>query len=203
MIEKLLTVAGNLVIGRTLAPGRSAWCAGRAYSLTLAVVSALSAPASTEADLIRAAVAHHQRVHGPGTFPLAVCTEVAPGRFDTIQILPSDVANLGEPTPQRSKLCTHGPDFHSATWCGKEEVFTDTQARVIEVLWEAWASGNAEVGKRYLLAASKSTANRLDDIFDGNPAWGRMIFPGKKRGNYRLADPDEIHGAAADTAADE
>lgn len=88
-------------------------------------------------------------------------------------------------------LCSparHAPGFGSVVWFGSYHVFTAAQARVIEVLWNAWTNGTPDVRQEHLLDAAGSVGKRLVSLFHGHSAWGTMIVQGQVKGTFRLAE---------------
>jgi hypothetical protein len=81
---------------------------------------------------------------------------------------------------------THSPDFHSVNWFGTRYEFTGQQAACVRVLWEAWKKGCPAVGGQAVLEAAGSDAERLPLVFRDHSAWGTMIVPGERKGNYQL-----------------
>lgn len=89
----------------------------------------------------------------------------------------------------RDDHATHSPDFHSVNWFGTRYEFTGQQAACVRVLWEAWKTGCPAVGGVTVLEAAGSDAERLLLVFRDHPAWGTMIVPGERKGNYQLNAP--------------
>lgn len=81
----------------------------------------------------------------------------------------------------------HSLDFHSVRWFGRDYEFTAGQAACVAVLWRAWENGTPAVGGETILVEAGLASRRLDLIFRNHPAWGTMIVPGVRRGNYRLS----------------
>ena len=86
--------------------------------------------------------------------------------------------------------CRHGPDFASVVWYGVRYSFTGAQARAVRVLWEAWLNGTPDVRQETLLDAAGSEG-RVRSLFQGHPAFGKMIVAGAVKGLFRLAAPSE------------
>ena len=107
-------------------------------------------------------------------------------------VLPVDPVEAPAPAPARpAGGPVHSPDFRSVNWFGEVYSFTETQAAVVRVLWEAWERGTPDIGDRVLRNASGGNADRLADIFRDSPTWGTLIVEGRTRGTHRLADPGE------------
>lgn len=87
----------------------------------------------------------------------------------------------------RRQRC-HSIDFASVVWNGVAYSFAATQARVVQLLWQAAEDGCPEVRGRTLLDAAGSESERLADLFKGNAAWQSMIVEGQQRGTFRLCD---------------
>jgi hypothetical protein len=81
----------------------------------------------------------------------------------------------------------HSPDFRMVIWYGVRYAFTPYQAAVIGVLWGLMESGVNEVGQSHLLGMVGSECRRLQQIFDGHPAWKVFVVEGSRTGMYRLA----------------
>ncbi len=84
----------------------------------------------------------------------------------------------------------HSPDFHSVRWFGTEYTFTNNQAPCVQALWEAWEKGTPELSGEYLLEKADACTSRLNLVFRNSEAWGRLIVPGTRKGNYRLKEPN-------------
>ncbi len=100
------------------------------------------------------------------------------------------------------KPYTFGPNYRSANWYGQPYTFSPTQAPVVSILAEAYEANMPNVDAAALLGLSNdereakgkkaSYAKRVRDIFRSNPAWGKMIVPGKgsgAKGTYCLNPP--------------
>jgi len=82
------------------------------------------------------------------------------------------------------------PDFRSVNWGGQLFTFTPTQARVVELLFNAYQSGAPELSHKYILSQVKQIAGvRLVDTFRKCKAWRTMIVGGAQKDTVRLADP--------------
>jgi hypothetical protein len=98
-------------------------------------------------------------------------------------------------TPDNPSVTTpavyHTPDFRSVRWFSATYHFTGNQAKIVEVLWDAWKNGASDVSGAYLLTAADAQTKRLDHVFanGGHPAWGTMIVAGKTKATYRLNPP--------------
>lgn len=73
--------------------------------------------------------------------------------------------------------------------------FTQAQAAVVGVLWEAREHNTPTVNKATLLNAIPvntlgSNAEEVSHLFRKHPAWKSMIVS-SNRGSYRLADPPD------------
>ena len=100
-----------------------------------------------------------------------------------------------EISAQSAPSARHSPDFTSVFWFGTTHCFTKSQARAIEVLWNAWENETPTVGQEYIAERIGSGASnfRLQHLFrDGNgtdhKAWGSMIVAAGK-GIYELKPP--------------
>jgi hypothetical protein len=88
---------------------------------------------------------------------------------------------------QQEEQIAHSIDFHSVVWNGHTYEFTPAQAACVAILFQAWKNRTPVVGGQAILVEAGLESKRLDQIFRGHPAWGEMIVPGSRRGNYRLA----------------
>lgn len=87
-----------------------------------------------------------------------------------------------------------GRDLHRVAidWVAGEFLVTPEQWRVIELLYDALGSASPEVPQSALLRASGSKARRLEEVFRGSPAWGRLVVPGSRTAHFCLPPrPDE------------
>lgn len=88
----------------------------------------------------------------------------------------------------------HSQDFRSVHWYGTDYSFTDAQAAIVRLLWEAWENGTPDVGHRSLLETAKLSSDRLPDVFKEkgqyHSAWGSMIQSNVgSKGSARLCAP--------------
>ena len=89
---------------------------------------------------------------------------------------------------QTSEEFTHSPDYRSLTHRGKNYSLTAQQAHVIQILHDAYRSGNRELSGDYIMEEIGTRNSELRDTFrKSNPAaWKALIQRGAKRGTYRL-----------------
>jgi hypothetical protein len=111
--------------------------------------------------------------------------------------LSSEAANNALPANWRVQQKV-AADCSSALWLGEIHHFTPQQRLAIKVLWEAFQSGLPDVHQREILHCAGSKEAKLRKLFEGNKAWGRMIFPSREFGGrvgfYRLDLPPEKRG---------
>ncbi len=81
----------------------------------------------------------------------------------------------------------HSPDFRCVYFNGDTYTLSPRQAAVIEALTEGAERQLPDLSAEYLLDRAGSEAHRLVDLFRHQPAWGRLLKPGERRGTYRLA----------------
>ncbi len=83
----------------------------------------------------------------------------------------------------------HSSDFRSVRWNDELYSFNASQAPAVRLLWENWTLGTPDVGDESLCHAIDDAAppKRLDMVFRGNPAWNKMIVPGRSKGTHRIA----------------
>lgn len=105
--------------------------------------------------------------------------------------------SAGQPAPAGRKpdwnsgsLPAHVQDFRAVYWPGLGTFgLSETQACVVELLWEAWREGVHEVPQDVLLRKVGSQSVRLCDVFkgpSGAKAWGTLVVRGQVPGSYRL-----------------
>jgi hypothetical protein len=82
---------------------------------------------------------------------------------------------------------SHSADFRSVRWHGADYDLSPTQAAIMRQLWEAMEAGEPDVSGETLLEGAESESSRLPPLFQGHPAWGRLIVS-RRRGMYRLAE---------------
>jgi hypothetical protein len=116
------------------------------------------------------------------------------------QLAPVDHGNeaptgRGEMTKDEPKKpARHSPDFRSVCWYETDYSFTENQAGIIRVLWEAWENGTPDVGHRCLLSQAGIDSARVQDVFknkgQSHPAWGTMVVTSETtKGTCRLHEP--------------
>lgn len=94
------------------------------------------------------------------------------------------------PAPQRpARRPTHSPDFRLVVWNDRRYPFSEVQARIVRVLWEAWEGDEQlDVAQDVLLREAGSVASRLVDLFRRHGAWNDLIVSDRP-GHYRLCFP--------------
>jgi hypothetical protein len=148
----------------------------------------MSQPTAFEiSDLVRRWVEHQFGPHA------------RPGRIviDLIGAPPVTLPILGGPAPvpatppagDQPAPGTPGDEFRSVLWHGQVYGFTPAQAKVVATLWAARQNGRPDVPDEQLIRASGSENGKLDELFDGSPAWGTFITDGNARGTHRIAPP--------------
>jgi len=112
------------------------------------------------------------------------------GRPPAPTIVEGFAPKSAEPVANRPEA-RHSPDFRSVVWFGESYSFTANQAACVKILWDAWKNGTPEVSGAHLLEAAdvQDSAQRIDLVFRGNPAWGALVVPGRTKGTYRLKEP--------------
>lgn len=81
--------------------------------------------------------------------------------------------------------------YRSFKWSGEAYHFSDGQARIIQLLDEAYCRGTPEVGACELLAQAELDSKRLHDVFKYHATWKKLIVRGKTKGSYRLKEPSQ------------
>jgi hypothetical protein len=98
--------------------------------------------------------------------------------------------NAVDPRNRRGLEAIHSDDFRSVKWFGTEYNFTSSQAAVVAQMWRAWERGVPEASEAFYLSEAGLSSTRARDVFKGNPAWEKMIAPGKTKGTIRLQAPE-------------
>lgn len=117
--------------------------------------------------------------------------------YPTLKRLLQELKHLDQEEPTPKEMCVKsGRDVHRVEWPGLGYFWLTTpQHKVVLVLAEAMFETRCpDVSQAILIAASKTKASRLASVFEGSPAWGKLIIPGKQSGSYRLPPvpkPDE------------
>jgi hypothetical protein len=139
-------------------------------------------------DFNRLIIPLHEKLSTMKTDLWCIALPPETGRSDKFSTNIEDTNVIGQ-------ACQHSPDFRSVVFEGKVYCFTATQAKIIEVLWEAWENGTPSIGAAYLLEAAEAKSSRLVDIFRGSPAWGTLVVDGESKGTKRLnlTKKTEIH----------
>lgn len=108
-----------------------------------------------------------------------------------LEILPCEESNQEKASSPKSPtpLARHSLDFRCFYWHDQLFAFTDMQAPMVKLLWEAYENGTPDIGSETLLETVDAKSSRLVDIFRDNPAWGKMIVDGATKGSKRIADP--------------
>ena len=140
-----------------------------------------------------AQIVHDKYLHDAKLLHLAGAK--LPTEFE--QFLPDldERADKSSAQETNEKLCRarHSPDFRSVHWYGVDYTFTEGQARVVALLWQAWENGTPELGSYHLLQTANLNNERLPDVFKSkgmyHPAWGKMIVVGSTKASYRLQAP--------------
>lgn len=140
-----------------------------------------------------------------GWAPHGLTLHGGPGKLSHYEHLPlcvgpgQEAQSKGRSGPARSwdsgDEPNHLSNFCAVYWPGLGRFnLTETQAKVVKVLWQAYMDGTWEVAQEELLRQAGSEAVRLVDLFkNGSPAWGKLVIRGQALGNYRLAplpDPE-------------
>ncbi len=143
-------------------------------------------------DLVRRWV---EQQFGPHARPARVVIELDGGAPVALPILasapaPEPARPPAPPAPAETNHTNHtGEDFRTVLWHGQVYGFNPAQAKVVAALWAARDSGRPDVPDEQLVRASGSGCNRLEEVFNGSPAWGSLITDGAARGTHRIAPP--------------
>ena len=86
---------------------------------------------------------------------------------------------------------THSEDFRSVCIMGQGFTLTPAQAKIIELLHEAWENGNPDLGHAFILVKLESTSKRLRDLFQSNRGAWKALIISKKKGTARLNLPEQ------------
>lgn len=80
----------------------------------------------------------------------------------------------------------HSVDFASVLWNGTLYTLTPAQGAAVRALWRAARNGTPDLRQETILEAAGSDGGRLSKLFEGHPAWGKLIVPGAAKGTFRL-----------------
>lgn len=82
-------------------------------------------------------------------------------------------------------------DFRAVTWPGVGTfLLTPPQVTVVVALMRAYLSDEAEVQEVALMDLVKGSVyegGRLCEMFEGSPAFGLLVIPGRAGGTWKLA----------------
>lgn len=95
-------------------------------------------------------------------------------------------------TTSTAGQATHGANFRTVNWFGRQYAFTPAQAACVSVLWRAWLGGTPIIREEFVLQTAGVQARSLREVFrkgSGCSAWGAMIGDGDRRGSVRLVEP--------------
>ncbi len=70
----------------------------------------------------------------------------------------------------------HSEDFHFVRWYGQEHTFTNQQAAIVKLLWQAWEKHTPDLGQDYLLEAAGSSTGRLRNVFKEKDRMHPILF---------------------------
>jgi hypothetical protein len=146
----------------------------------------MSQPTAFEiSDLVRRWV---EQQFGPHARPGRVVIDLIGAPPVTLPILGA-TAPAPNHQPANDSAGPAGDEFRSVLWHGQVYGFSPAQAKVVATLWGARQKGQPDVPDDQLVRVSGSTNGRLDDLFNGSPAWGTLITDGDARGTHRIAPP--------------
>lgn len=91
-----------------------------------------------------------------------------------------------QPKPACSQSARNEPDFKSLLIDGESHHFGDMQAAILKLLHKAALDGEPWQNGKHLLRQVGSESFTLANVFQGKPAW-RKIIESNKRGSYRLS----------------
>ncbi|HEY1381000.1 MAG TPA: hypothetical protein VGF55_29640 [Gemmataceae bacterium] len=141
------------------------------------------------ADLIRRWV---EQQFGPDARPGRIVIELHGAPPLTLPVLgtpPADEPTATSP-PAREESSVHSAeDFRTVLWHGQVYGFSPAQAKVVAALWAAREAGRPDVPNEALVRAGGTGDDRLEEVFNGSPAWGTLILEGAARGTHRIAPP--------------
>src|SRR5580765_3577419 len=80
-----------------------------------------------------------------------------------------------EKLPDLRPPARQSPDFRSVWWFGQEYSFTETQARVVKLLWEAWKNETPDIGHRTLLPNSPGQESQKTHEMIANESIGDSL----------------------------
>jgi hypothetical protein len=149
----------------------------------------MSQPTAYEiSDLVRRWV---EQQFGPHARPGRVVIDLIGAPPVTIPILGTSAGAPLHPNQNNGHDATGsaGDEFRSLLWHGQVYGFNPAQAKVVAKLWNARQKGQPDVADDQLIRVSGSPNGRLDEVFNGSPAWGTLITDGETRGTHRIAPP--------------
>jgi hypothetical protein len=141
------------------------------------------------ADLIRRWV---EQQFGPDARPARIVIELHGGPPVALPVLatpPADEPILTSPPTHEESADHSAEDFRTILWHGQVYGFNPAQAKVVAALWAARENGRPDVADDSLVRVSGTGDDRLEDVFNGSPAWGTLILEGAARGTHRIAPP--------------
>jgi len=98
-------------------------------------------------------------------------------------------------TTEHKSPARHSDDFRSIVWFGTSYTFTRSQAKCVELLWQAWEAGTPDMDGLTIVTDADVSQARLIDVFKSkgrmHPAWASMIVS-QAKGAYRLAKPAAV-----------
>lgn len=108
-------------------------------------------------------------------------------------VIPKDIVESFEISCcgcEHNSQCFHplSPDFSYFIYNGREYTFGEMQAKIIKRLWQAREDGDPWVYGKRLLSDVGSGSDRIQSVFNHNPAW-RKIIVSDKNGKYKLNMP--------------
>jgi hypothetical protein len=106
-------------------------------------------------------------------------------RVTTVRCQVKDTDALAAAADQALPAVRFSDDYRTAYWFGETIPLTETQARAVQHLWEAYKKGTPDVAHDTLLTACGSDGVKISDVFKGSLAWGRLII-WPQRGVYRI-----------------
>lgn len=132
--------------------------------------------------LFEAARQWAKRNYGAAVVPISVQLNLSHGLTPIVLAAPA----AAPPSAEESFQIQPGRGFRSLRVGKNVYPFTATQARAVELLYDAWESGAPDVPDSELLQAARTEAVKVSDLFRGSAAWGTLITEGGSRGTHRL-----------------
>jgi hypothetical protein len=78
------------------------------------------------------------------------------------------------------------PDGRSVNLRGEVFTFTPTQARVFEILYDAYKNGTPEISETHIIHILGYEKGKVKDVFKRHANWQKLIVKGERKDTFRL-----------------